>query len=52
MFSFLILISLYFISVIHFIIYDINNENYKSVYKWIIVIILLVIAIYLKSINF
>lgn len=52
MFSFLILITLYFIPVVHIFIRDIKNGNYKNLYKWVIAIILLVIAIYLKSINY
>ncbi len=51
MFSFLILIMCYLIPVIYYFIQDIKNNNYKYLWKWIIAIILLLIALYLKSIN-
>lgn len=51
MFSFLILIMFYFIPCIYYLIHDIKNNNYKYCWKWITAIILLFIAVYLKSIN-
>lgn len=51
MFSFLILIMCYLISVIHHFIKDIKKNNYKHLWKYITVIILLLVAVYLKSIN-
>ena len=51
MFSFLILVVCYLIPVICNFIKDIKNNNDKHLFKWIIAIILLVVAVYLKSIN-
>lgn len=51
MFSFLILIMLYLIPCIYSLIQDIKKHNYKHLLKWIIAIILLLIATYFKSIN-
>ena len=51
MFSFLILIMCYLIPVIYYLIQDIKNNNYKYLWKRITAIILLLIAVYLKSIN-
>ena len=50
MFSFLILVMCYLISVIYHFIQDVKNNN-KHLFKWVITIILLVVAVYLKSIN-
>jgi hypothetical protein len=49
MLSFIILVLLYLIPCIYFFFNDIK-ENKLGI-KWIIAIILLIIAIYLKSIN-
>ena len=51
MFSFLILIMCYLIPVICNFIKDIKKNNGKHLFKWVIAIILLVVAVYLKSIN-
>ena len=51
MFSFLILIMCYLIPAIYYLIKDIKNNNYKYLWKWITAIILLLVAVYLKSIN-
>ena len=51
MFSFLILIMLYVIPCIYYFIQDIKKNNYKHLWKWIITTILLLVALYLKSIN-
>lgn len=50
MFSFLILVLVYLITACYYLITDIIKNN-KIDYKMVIVIILLVIAVYLKSIN-
>ena len=50
MLSFLILVLIYFCTACYYLITDIIKNN-KVDYKMIIVIILLIIAIYLKSIN-
>ena len=41
----------YLIPVIYNFIKDIKNNNYKYSWKWATAIILLVVAVYLKSIN-
>ena len=51
MFSFLILVVLYMASCFYSLIQDIKKNNEKHLFKWIIAIILLVVAVYLKSIN-
>ena len=51
MFSFLILIMFYMTSCFYSLIQDIKKNNEKHLFKWIIAIILLVVAVYLKSIN-
>ena len=51
MFSFLILVVLYMASCFYSLIQDIKKNNYRHLFKWIIAIILLVVAVYLKSIN-
>ena len=51
MFSFLILIMFYMIPCIYSFIKDIKKNNGKHLFKWVIAIILLVVAVYLKSIN-
>ena len=51
MISFLILIMFYMVSCIYYFIQDIKKNNYKYLFKWIIAIILLLVAVYLKSIN-
>ena len=51
MFSFLILIMLYAIPCFYYFTQDIKKNNYKHLWKWIITIILLLVALYLKSIN-
>ena len=51
MFSFLILIMFYMASCFYSLIQDIKKNNEKHLFKWIIAIILLVVAVYLKSIN-
>ena len=51
MFSFLILVTLYMTSCFYSLIQDIKKNNGKHLFKWVIAIILLVIAVYLKSIN-
>ena len=51
MFSFLILVVLYMASCIYSFIKDIKKNNGKHLFKWVIAIILLVVAVYLKSIN-
>ena len=51
MFSFLILIMFYMTSCFYSLIQDIKKNNGKHLFKWVIAIILLVVAVYLKSIN-
>lgn len=51
MFSFLILVFSSLISIICSFIKDIGKNNYKNVWKLTAKIILLLIAVYLKSIN-
>jgi len=51
MFSFLIVILIYLLSVLHQFIIDVINNNYKKLWQYIIEIIMLLIAIYLRSIN-
>ena len=51
MISFLILIMFYMIPCICYFIKDIKKNNNKYLFKWIIAIILLLVAVYLKSIN-
>ena len=51
MFSFLILIMFYMASCFYSLIQDIKKNNGKHLFKWVITIILLVAAVYLKSIN-
>jgi hypothetical protein len=50
MFSFLILVLLYFAVAFYYLIADIVKNN-RADFKMIIAIILLIIAVYLKSIN-
>ena len=51
MFSFLILVVCYLIPVIYRLIRDIVNGNYKYLWKWATAIVLLLIAVYFKSMN-
>ena len=51
MFSFLILIMFFIVPCLYYLINDIKKHNYKYLFNWIIAIILLLIAVYLKSIN-
>ena len=51
MFSFLILVVLYMASCFYSLLQDIKKNNGKHLFKWIIAIILLLVAVYLKSIN-
>ena len=51
MFSFLILVVLYMASCFYSLIQDIKKNNEKHLFKWVVKIILLVVAVYLKSIN-
>ena len=51
MFSFLILIMFYLASCLYSLIQDIKKNNGKHLFKWVVAIILLVVAVYLKSIN-
>ena len=51
MFSFLILIMFYMASCFYSLIQDIKKNNGKHLFKWVVAIILLVVAVYLKSIN-
>ena len=51
MFSFLILIMFYMTSCFYFLIQDIKKNNGKHLFKWVVAIILLIVAVYLKSIN-
>ena len=51
MFSFLILVMLFMTSCLYSLIQDIKKNNGKHFIKWVIAIILLVVAVYLKSIN-
>ena len=51
MFSFLILVMFYMASCIYSLIQDIKKNNSKYLFKWVIAIILLLVAVYLKSIN-
>ena len=51
MFSFLILVVLYMASCFYSLIQDIKKNNGKHFIKWVIKIILLLVAVYLKSIN-
>ena len=51
MFSFLILILVSLIQTVYYLIDDIKNNNYKYIWRRVVVIILSMIALYLKSIN-
>ena len=51
MFSFLILVVLFMTSCFYSLIQDVIKNNGKHWLKWAIKIILLVIAVFLKSIN-
>ena len=51
MFSFLILVVLYMASCFYSLIQDIKKNNNKHFITHVIKIILLVVAVYLKSIN-
>ena len=49
--SFLILIMCCLIPVIHYFFQDIKNNNHKYLWKWATAIILLLVAVYLKSMD-
>ena len=51
MFSFLILIMFFMIPRLYSFLQDIEKNNYRHLFKWIIAIILLLVVVYLKSIN-
>ena len=51
MFSFVILIVWFLSSVLSSLIKDVKNNNYNCCWKWVIKIIVLLVAVYLKSIN-
>ena len=51
MISFLILVMCYLIPCIYSLIQDIKKNEYKHLWKWVAAIILLLVAVYLKSIN-
>ena len=51
MFSFLILIMIFMVSCFCSLFQDIKKNNGKHLFKWVIKIILLVVAVYLKSLN-
>ena len=51
MFSFLILVVLYMASCFYSLIQDVKKNNDKHFIKWVVKIILLLVAVYLKSIN-
>ena len=51
MFSFLILVMLYMTSCFYSLIQDIKKNNGKHLFKCVVKIILLLVAVYLKSIN-
>ena len=51
MFSFLILVVLFMASCLYSLVQDVKKNNGKHLLKWVVKIILLLIAVYLKSIN-
>ena len=51
MISFLILVVLFMVSCLNSLLQDVKKNNGKHLFKWAIAIILLVVAVYLKSIN-
>ena len=51
MFSFLILVVLFMASCLYSLVQDVKENNGKHLLKWVVKIILLLIAVYLKSIN-
>ena len=51
MFSFLIVVIILLVSCFHSFLKEIINNNGKHWLKWVVKIILLVVAVYLKSIN-
>ena len=51
MFSFLILVAFFMTSCFYSLIQAVKKNNGKHVFKCVVKIILLVIAVYLKSIN-
>ena len=51
MFSFLILVMVYMASCLYSLIKKKKKNNDKHLVKWVVKIILLLIAVYLKSIN-
>ena len=50
MFSFILLVLMFFIPVVYNFIIDIINN--KSCIKWILAMLLLILAVYLKSIGY
>ena len=51
MISFLILVLCYMASCFYSLIQDLKKNDDKHLFTWIIAIILLLVAVYLKSIN-
>ena len=51
MFSFLILVVLFMASCFYSLIQDVKKNNGKHLFKYVVKIILLLVAVYLKSIN-
>ena len=51
MFSFLILVVLYMASCLNSLLQDVKKNNGKHSFKWAMAVTLLVVAVYLKSIN-
>ena len=50
-FGFLILVMCFLIPIIYYFFQDIKNNNHKYLWKWITAIILLLVAVCLKSIS-
>ena len=51
MFSFLILTMCFLIPVVYYFFKDIKNNNYKHLWKWATAIVLLLVAVCLKSMD-
>ena len=51
MFSFLIVVMYLLCSVFNYLIKDVKNNNYKYLWKRVTAIIVLLIAVYLKSMG-
>lgn len=51
MISFLILVMVQLVPCLYFFFQDVKEDNFKHLFKWVATTILLMIALFLKSIN-